>query len=298
MAVVAATAFITATSAAHADTVAAGTWDARITGGTLSLGDGDLQSMSVPAGDGFTFTVPAGTSAPVAFRAPAMHIPIPVHTAPGDLGTWVTSGSLDVSPIAGTVNPATGAVAGTATAHGLLRLDVTSAGGTTSIYCQLGDEPPPPESPAPPSPFALGFAGTLASGTLRDATFALQLNCGAPFITPATDLAIVGHPVMPAGANLLTLTAAFTRRPDPAPPAATPKVTVTPPPVVAAKCVVPKLRGLTLKKARKAAAKANCAVGKVKRKRSARKARTVLKQGARAGRVLKHGSRITLTVAR
>ena len=308
MAVLAAAAFTTATSAARADTVAAGTWDARITGGTLGLGDGDLRPIPVPAGDPFTFTIPAGPSAPVAFRAPATHIPIPLQSKSGDPGTWAASGSLDVSPIAGTIDPATGALTGTATAHGLLRLDFVGSGGGSSIYCQLGDEPPPPESPAPPSPFALGLAGTLASGTLSDATFALQLNCGAPFITPDTDLEIVGHPVMPSGVNQLTLTAEFTRRPDPAPPAdppaAKPKVTVTPPartvtpPVVAAKCVVPKLKGLTLKKARKTAVKANCAVGKVTRKHSARKATTVLKQGARAGKVLTPGSRITLTVAK
>jgi PASTA domain len=300
VAVLAAAAFSTATTAAHADMMTAGTWDGQVTGGTLSIGDGDLQSIAVPAGDSFVVTIPAAAAAPVAFRAPATHIPIPAHTFTDTPGTWTASGSLDVSPIDGTVDPATGAIAGTASAHGLLRLDFTGAGGSSSLYCQLGDTP----SPAPPSPFALNLAGTAVSGeaTLADTTFALQLNCGAPFITPDLDLEVVGHPVMPSGSNALSLTVKFTRRADPTPPATKPtttttkpKTTVTTPPV---QCVVPKLKGLKLKQARAAAKRANCAVGTVKRKKSAKKRTTVLKQGTAAGSVLANGTKIKLTVAK
>jgi hypothetical protein len=297
MAVLAAAAFMTATSAARADTVAPGTWDARITGGTLGLGDGDLRSIAVPAGDPFTFTIPASSSAPVAFRAPAMHIPIPLQTTGGGTSTWAAAGGLDVSPISGTVDPATGALTATATAHGLLHLDFVGAGGGNSIYCQLGDEPAPPEDPAPPSPFALAFAGTLAAGQLSDSTFALQLNCGAP-IGPDVELAIVGHPVMPSGTNQLTLTAAFTRRPDPRPATTTTVAAPTHTVATSAKCVVPKLKGLKLRKARRALARAHCRLGKVKHRHSKRKHRTVIKQSKRAGRVLHKGSRIKLTVAK
>jgi hypothetical protein len=299
MAVLAAAAFLTFTAVAHADVMAPGTWDGKVTGGTISIGDGDLQAMAVPAGDAFAITIPAGAGAPVAFRAPATHIPIARHTFvdPGGAGTWSASGSLDVSPIAGTVVPATGAITGTASAHGLLRLDVTSPSGSTSLYCQLGDAPAPP---AAPSPFALNLLSTgawsAASGlaTLGDATFALELNCGAPFITPDLDLEVIGHPVMPTGTNALALAVKFTRRADPTPPP-----TVTPPPTtVVVNCVVPKLRGLSLKKARKAATKAHCAVGTIKRKKSGRRATTVLKQAKRAGTVLDQGSKINLTVAR
>ena len=278
----------------------AGTWDGQVTGGTLSIGDGDLQSIAVPAGDSFVVTIPAAAAAPVAFRAPATHIPIPAHTFTDTPGTWTASGSLDVSPIDGTVDPATGAIAATASAHGLLRLDFSGAGGSSSLYCQLGDTP----SPAPPSPFALHLSGTAVSGdaTLADTTFALQLNCGAPFITPDLDLEVVGHPVMPSATNTLSLTVKFTRRADPTPPATKPttittkpKTTVTPPPV---QCVVPKLKGLKLKQARAAAKQANCAVGTVKRKKSAKKRTTVLKQGKAAGTVLANGTKIKLTVAK
>jgi beta-lactam-binding protein with PASTA domain len=107
---------------------------------------------------------------------------------------------------------------------------------------------------------------------------------------------------MTSGMNELRLTATFTHRADPiftvvTPPTTgtTTTTTVTPP---AVKCVVPRLTGLKLAKARRAAAKANCAVGKVKRKQSARRSSTVLKQGAKRGTVLAQGTRIALTVAR
>jgi hypothetical protein len=302
MAVVAAAAFSTFTAVAHADVMSAGTWDGNITGGTLSIGDGDLQSIAVPAGDPFVVTIPANASAPVQFRAPATHIAIPALTATDGPNTWTAAGSVDVSPLDGTVDPATGNIVATASAHGLLRLDISNTGGTTSLYCQLGDTP----TPAPPSPFALNLGGTATAGlaTLTDSTFALQLNCGAPFITPDLVLAIIGHPVMPTGTNTLALTVKFTRRADPTPPAATttkkPPVTTTTttPKPVQVQCVVPKLTGLKLKKARTAVKRANCAVGTVKRKKSAKKRTTVLKQGAVAGSVLSKGTKIKLTVAK
>ena len=292
--------------------MSAGTWDGKIKGGTLSIGDGDLQAMAVPAGDPFVVTIPAAAAAPVAFRVPATHIPIPAHTYTydGAPGTWSASGSVDVSPIDGTVDPATGAVAGAANAHGLLRLDFTTSADSTSLYCQLGDTP----TAAPPSPFALSLTSTAAwsgatgEATLADTTFALRLNCGAPWITPGLDLEVVGHPVMAQDMNSLSLTIKFTRRADPAPPTTvtttkppattttkTPAKTVVPKPV---QCVVPKLKGLKLKKARAAAKRANCAVGTVKRKHSAKKRTTVLKQGAATGTVLAKGAKIKLTVAK
>jgi hypothetical protein len=315
MAVLAAAAFTTSTSAAQADVMPTGTWDGKVTGGTLGIGDEHLRPIAVPAGDPFTFTIPAGASAPVAFRAPATHVPIgPI--AEGDAsGMWTVGGSLDIAPIDGSVDPATGAVTGSALAHGLLRLDFASPAGGSSIYCQLGDDP----TPAPPAPFALspasanagGAAWTDASGsaTLTDNAFELMLNCGAPFITPDLDLAIVGHPVMPAGTNDLSLTVTFTRRADPVvtPPATTPPVTTTkpkttPPPPKAlptvVKCIVPKLKGMKLKKARKAAKQAGCTVGKIKRKKSTRRKTTVLKQNTPVGAILDEGAKIKLTVAK
>jgi hypothetical protein len=300
MAAVAVTAFfMVSTTAAHADVMAAGTWDGQITGGAVSLGDGDLRSIPVPAGDPFSFTVPAGSTSPVAFKAPAVEVPIPLMTETEDDTLYAVGGHLNLSPIAGTVDPLTGVATGTATGHGVLHLSsasLTTPGATSSIYCYFGADPAPGDDPAPPAPFALN----LTAG-LTDATFAVNLDCGAPFITPDTDLRIIGHPAMASGMNELHLTATFTRRPDPVQkvltaPKTTPPTTTAPPVVV--ECVVPKLTGLKLTKARRAAAKANCTVGKVKRKKSGRRTSTVLKQGARRGTVLTQGARITLTVAK
>jgi hypothetical protein len=301
MAVLAAAAFTTSTAAAQADVMTAGTWDGKISGGTLSLGDGDLQQIDVPEGDAFTFTIPAGATTTVPFKAPATHIAIPRKQESGSGTEWAVAGSLDVSPIAGTVDPATGAVTGTASAQGLLRLDLTpTSGPTSSLYCHLGD---PAAPPADPAPFALSLAGTAAAGsaTLTSAPFTVSLDCGVPIAV--SPLPVIGDPLVPGSA--LSLTATFTRRPDPTPPAVTtptkPTTTTTTPPKAlptVVKCIVPKLKGMKLKKARKAAKKAGCTVGKIKRKKSARRKTTVLKQGAAVGAILAEGARIKLTVAK
>lgn len=313
MAVLAAAAFSTSTTVAQADVMSAGTWDGKITGGTLSLGDEDLRGITVPAGDPFTFTIPTGASAPVPFTAPAMHVPIPLIKQT-DAGTqWAVAGSLDVSRVAGTVDPTTGAVTASASAHGLLHLDLApSTGPSSSLYCHLGNAPAPATDPAAPAPFALSLASANAGGAawsagsgsakFTDTAFTVSLDCGVP-IGLAT-LPIIGDPTMPS--NQLSLTATFTRRPDPAPVTpvkppvtpAKPKVVPAPPTPVVVKCLVPKLKGMKLKQARKAAKKANCAVGKVQRKKSSRKATTVIKQGAPVGAILAQGSKIRLTVAR
>jgi Ca2+-binding RTX toxin-like protein len=63
-------------------------------------------------------------------------------------------------------------------------------------------------------------------------------------------------------------------------------------------CLVPKLRGLSEKKARARLKKAGCKA-KVRRKASARVRRgRVIKQGTRAGKRLKRGAAVTLTVSR
>jgi hypothetical protein len=304
MAVLAAAAFSTVTATARADVMSAGTWDGQINGGTLTLGDGDLHDIAVPAGDAFTLTIPAGSAAPVAFKAPATHVPIPLHTQTQAGDTWSTAGSLDISPLTGTVDPATGTVAATATAHGILHLDfAASDGSSSSLYCHMGSTPAPASAPAAPEPFALSLGGAWSAGsaTLSDTTFAVVLDCGLPMGTDP--VMVIGRPALPG--STLTLTASFVRRADPPPsaattkkpPASTPKppVTVTPP---AEQCVVPKLKGLKLKKARKAAKKANCKVGTIKRKHSARKRTTVLKQNKAVGSVLANGAKIRLTVAK
>jgi PASTA domain-containing protein len=289
MAAVAAAAFACITATAQAGPMAAGTWDGKITGGTLTLGNGKYHDIAVPGGDAFTFTIPAGASSPAGFTAPAIHVELPLQTDVDGLGTQRTAGgSLDISPIAGTVDPATGVAHGTASARGVLHLTTFNPSSPPgfSQYCYLGGLPAPPDDPKPLLPFALDLTG---AGALHG-DFTANLDCGSLIPLGTTGLPNIGDTVM---ASALTLSVAFTRHPDPQPIQNTPPQTVAP-----VQCVVPKLTGLRLAKARTAAKKAHCAVGKVKRKKSARKATTVLKQGTKAGAVRARGSKIALTVAK
>jgi beta-lactam-binding protein with PASTA domain len=65
------------------------------------------------------------------------------------------------------------------------------------------------------------------------------------------------------------------------------------------KCVVPKVVGLTLAKAKARIARAYCRVGKVTRKLSSRtKLGKVIGQSPKRGKVLRSGSKVNLTVGR
>lgn len=66
----------------------------------------------------------------------------------------------------------------------------------------------------------------------------------------------------------------------------------------AKKCVVPKLKGKKLAKAKKALKKARCTLGKVKKARSRKKAGTVIKQRVKAGKRMPAGTKVGVTVAR
>jgi beta-lactam-binding protein with PASTA domain len=66
------------------------------------------------------------------------------------------------------------------------------------------------------------------------------------------------------------------------------------PPVAVLKCVVPKLKGKTLKQAKAALKKAHCKLGKVKGSKS--KHAKVKKQSRKAKTVLAAGSKINLTM--
>ena len=98
MAVLAAAVFPLLATTAHADVMAAGTYSGHITGGTLTLGNGKFHDLAVPAGEAFSFTIPAGASAPVAWTAPATHVELPLQTEVDSSGTVRTAGgSLDIS---------------------------------------------------------------------------------------------------------------------------------------------------------------------------------------------------------
>src|SRR3954453_20783124 len=117
VAVLAAAVFPLFATTAHADVMAAGTYSGQITGGTLTLGNGKFHDLAVPAGTKFSFAIPSGASTPVAWIAPGPHVDLPLASDTAVGGPVRTAaGSLDISQIAGSVTPATGAVTGTANA--------------------------------------------------------------------------------------------------------------------------------------------------------------------------------------
>ncbi len=79
--------------------------------------------------------------------------------------------------------------------------------------------------------------------------------------------------------------------------------TVIPPPAVSppvntARCIVPKLVGKKLTKARKTLEGANCALGKTKKRKSSKKPGTVLSTSPAEGENLPAGTKVALTVAK
>jgi beta-lactam-binding protein with PASTA domain len=70
-----------------------------------------------------------------------------------------------------------------------------------------------------------------------------------------------------------------------------------PPPPAEEKCVVPKLKGLTLGKAKSALTKAHCKAGKVSKPKKAKGALVVKSSKPAAGTVLPAGSKVDLKLA-
>jgi hypothetical protein len=76
------------------------------------------------------------------------------------------------------------------------------------------------------------------------------------------------------------------------------KTTPPPPPGPTPQCVVPKLKGLTVKKAKKALGKAGCKAGKVTHHYSGKVKKGKVVSGGKAGKVLAAGSKVKLSVSR
>jgi hypothetical protein len=157
----------------------------------------------------------------------------------------------------------------------------------------------PPAPPAPPvTTVRPSFTGLLRTGQ--------KLTCAPGTFTGATSSAVSwlrnGSPI--GGA----IAAAYTLKVVDVGKAIQCRVTATGPggsvvaesaPRVPAKaCIVPTLVGKTLAAARKALTRANCALGKTKRRKSRRKPGTVLASSPAKGRNLPAGTKVALTLAK
>jgi hypothetical protein len=271
-----------------------------------SCSGSDQRGVSRPVGDGCDSGAFEGT-------------PPPTNTAPPSVsGTAAEGQTLTCAPGSYTGTPGTtaqwlrdGAVVAsgftyTLTADDLdkaiqCRVTATNVSGAVVVTSAAVVAPKPPvvAPPAPPANTARpSFRGTLRTGQ--------ELTCAPGTFTGAASFAFAwlrnGAPIARATAATYTLTATDAGK------ALQCRVTATGPggtiaaesaPAVPAKaCIVPSLAGQTLTAARKRLTAANCALGKVAKRRSSKKPGVVLSSSPAKGKNLAVGTRIALTVAK
>lgn len=263
----------------------------------------DQRGVARPAGDGCDSGAFEGT-------------PPPTNTVPPSVsGTAAEGQTLTCAPGSYTGTPATtaqwlrdgGAVASgftyTLTADDLdkaiqCRVTASNVSGAVVVTSAAVVAPKPPAVAPPANTARPSFRGTLRTGQ--------KLTCAPGTFTDATSFAFAwlrnGAPVARATAATYTLTAtdagkALQCRVTATGPGGT--VAVESAPAVPAKaCIVPSLAGRTLAAARKRLTAANCALGKVTKRKSSKKPGVVLSSSPAKGKNLAAGARIALTIAR
>lgn len=135
-----------------------------------------------------------------------------------------------------------------------------------------------------------GYGSVTASQALAPDTAAVGLSAALGGLAPGTTYHYRVTATNPNGTTSgddLTFT---TTAPPPPPP---------PPPITPLKCVVPNVVGKTLAKAKTGITRAHCKLGKVTSKASTQKQKGhVLGQSPKAGKKLKSGAKINLTVGK
>ena len=132
-----------------------------------------------------------------------------------------------------------------------------------------------------PSGVSCGSACTFAAGSATSVSLSAAAAAGSTFAGFSGDCSGTSCSLGMSANHAVTAT--FT--------------TSAPPPPV--KCVVPKVVGLTLAKAKTKIKKAHCRVGKVTKKHSSKKKKgKVIKQSPKAGKKLKVNSKVNLTVGK
>ena len=172
--------------------------------------------------------------------------------------------------------------------------ETRAAGGSFSGEVGFNADVQPLPTVASVSPSSGSTAGgtvVTISGTNFEGTTAVSFGS-----TPARLFQVMSDNVITAvapssAAGTVDVTV---RNPGQSPTGAGDRFTFTAPKVV--KCIVPKLKGKTLKKARKLLKKAHCKLGKVKGPEG--KGARVKKQSPKPGKVLKAGSKVRVTTKR
>ena len=259
----------------------------RITGATGAGGPFKLRVLTPISGTTYTG---AGTSAP--------ETPSSTATQTFTTSMPITAGQVIVLDMSGGDTIGGGLVPGATYGYWAPPLADGSSSAET-LAGQAGEfdfnadvQPLPTVTTVSPSsgPGAGGTTVTI-TGTNFDGTTAVSFGS-----TPAASFNVVSDTtitaVAPAGAGTVDVTV---RNPGQSSATSADRFTYTstPPPPVKQKCMVPKLKGETLKAAKKAVKNAHCALGKVKGPTS--KTAKITKQKPKPGSVLAAGSKVDVT---
>jgi PASTA domain len=289
-------------SAASADAMTPGTYDVTLNGGSVQIG-----SLLSP------IPLPELGPLPVAIGSSPINISLPsIATIPGTFSGPVSGGTMSGSytvyvPTANlSVDPSTGSATLDVSLYASFTVQVNSY-VTLSTSCTLGDANSPITmhlSTAAGSPWT-ALTGNFG---LADKTFVVPTpTCDDGTVQAIFALVMGGQT---PGNNTAQVTGKATREPDPTPAPATtppsgstgtppastpttPQSTTTPP-----GCVVPKLKGKTLKQIKRSLKAAHCGLGKVTRVKSHKKKGTVVKQKTPAGKHLPAGAKVPVTLAK
>jgi hypothetical protein len=285
----------------------AGTYDVTIGQGTIDIGNGLLPEL--PINSGTSFTEPLGTL-PVATPIGLTVTDVPIS------GSGITgNASVTIVGAGVTIDPSAGSATLDATFYGTISVTGDAGFGTMSATCPVGSSGSPISVHLST---ADGSAWDPATGGFQmvDKSFVLPtITCSQPLLDLLLPV-VLGSTTNP-GNNIVTIVGTALRQPD---PVTTPTTTSQPgsipsgggttpttetttgtqpnAPAAVKACVVPKLVGKTLKKAKSLLKKAGCKVGKVSSKNSKKKKGRVLKQGKKAGRRQPAGTKVPITVSR
>ena len=236
-------------------------------------------------------------------RASALRVTSNAPTGTDDLplsGTGIVIPELTFAPTSLSFGDQT-----TGTSSGAQTLTIGNTGSGDLELQSIGLAGPHPGDFTIESNTCLPLPNTLAPGE--------ECTLGVRFAPTATGTRTASvHVVSAAGQHDAALTGSATAAaaappPDPPPtdpgagepaavtPTTTELIPVTP---VIPSCRVPRLIGKTLAAARRALRRANCALGRVTRRRSSGPPGRVVRQGRRAGTGLPRGSRVMLVLSR
>jgi Divergent InlB B-repeat domain/PASTA domain/Domain of unknown function DUF11 len=185
-------------------------------------------------------------------------------------------------------------VAGFTTANG-------GSGASSASVSVIGCAPPPPPPPPPPPAPLFETLTVTRAGTGSGAVTSSPagISCGAVCSIQFSHGATVTLSAAAASGSTFTGWSGACSGTGSCTVSMTADRSVTASFARVPKCVVPRVVGLTLAKARARIAKAHCRVGKITRKLSSRKKKgRVIAQSPTRGKILRSGSKVNLTVGK